>query len=70
MTTVANCSSVEEALLKRSVLAGSGIQAYVPDELNAQNQPYVFTGAAVIRVQVDDEDADEARRVLAAPPEA
>jgi hypothetical protein len=39
----------------------------VPDELNAQNQPYVFTGATFIRVQVEDEDADEARRVLAAP---
>lgn len=70
MTTVANCSSVEEALLRKSVLTSSGIPAYVPDELNAQNQPFLFTGASVIRLQVEDEDADEARRVLALPTES
>jgi hypothetical protein len=68
MTTIIHCSSVSEAMLKRSLLEGSGIRAWVPDELTSEVQPYLCAGLGV-RVQVEDEDADEARRVLAQPSE-
>lgn len=65
MTTVAHCASVDEALLLKSLLAGSDIAAFVPDELTAQNAPpYLFAGAGV-RVQVEDEDAEDAFALLA-----
>ena len=61
MKTVAQCSSVDEALVLRSVLEGSGIRASVPDELTV-----TYRGqAGGIRLQVEDEDAEEAARVLA-----
>jgi len=67
MTTIDHCSSVSEAMLKKSLLEGSGIRAWVPDELTSQvAPPYLFAGSGV-RLQVEDEDADEARRVLAPP---
>ena len=68
MTTIIHCSSVSEAMLKKSLLEGSGIRSWVPDELTSEVQPYLFAGAGV-RLQVEDEDADEARRVLAPPAE-
>jgi hypothetical protein len=59
--TVAECSSVDEALLLRSLLEDSGIHASVPDELTV-----TFRGqTGGIRVQVDDEDAETAAGILA-----
>ena len=67
MTTVVHCSSVSEAMVKKSLLEGSGIRAWVPDELTSQvAPPYLFAGSGV-RLQVEDEDVEEARRVLAPP---
>jgi hypothetical protein len=61
MITVAQCSSVDEALLLRSVLEGSGIRSSVPDELTV-----TYRGqAGGIRLQVAEEDAEEAVRILA-----
>jgi len=64
MTTVANCASIDHALLLRSLLEGCGVPAFVPDELNAQNQPFLFSSASNIRVQVADENAVTARAIL------
>ena len=58
MTTVTTCSNMAEAELIKSVLEEANIPAFVPDEL------LLFGGP--IRVQVEDEDAEEARRLLAA----
>jgi len=63
MTTVATCSNPAEAMLLKSVLEANGIEAYVPGELTAQASPD-FSGAG-IRVEVEDEHAAEARRLLA-----
>ena len=65
MITVAQCSSIDEALMLKSVLEGNGITAYVPDELTAQTAPpYMFAGSGV-RVQVEDEAAETALALLA-----
>ncbi len=65
MITVAHCSSIDEALLLKSLLEGNGLTAYVPDELTAQNAPpYLFAGSGV-RVQVQDEDAETALALIA-----
>ena len=78
MITVAQCGSIDEALLLKSLLEGSGIAASVPDELTAQTAPPYLFGSGV-RVQVEDEQAEAALALIAAsghdggtaePPEA
>ncbi len=61
MKTVAECSSVDEALLLRSMLEDCGVKAYVPDELTV-----TFRGqAGGVRLQVEDEDAEMALKLIA-----
>jgi hypothetical protein len=62
MTTVATCSNPAEAMLLKSLLEANDITAYVPDELTAQSAPH-FSGSG-IRIQVDDQHAETARRIL------
>jgi hypothetical protein len=62
MTTVATCSNPAEAMLLKSLLEANEITAYVPDELTAQSAPH-FSGSG-IRIQVDDEHAATARKIL------
>ena len=62
MTTVTTCSNLAEAEFFKSLLDEEGIPAFVPDEL--------FGG--IVRVQVDEKDAEKARGVIASaevPPE-
>jgi hypothetical protein len=63
MTTVATCSNPAEAMLLKSLLEANNVPAYSPDELTSQAAPH-FSGSG-IRVQVDDENAAEAQRILA-----
>ena len=60
MTTLRTCSNLAEAELLKSVLAGSGIPAFVPDE----NSVLWGTVIGGYRVQVDDADADRGTEVL------
>ena len=62
MTTVATCSNPAEAMLLKSLLEANDITTYVPDELTAQSAVH-FSGSG-IRIQVDDENADTAKRIL------
>jgi hypothetical protein len=55
MVTVATCSNLAEAELLQSLLADSGIECFVPDELFGGN----------VRLLVADEHAAEAKRLLA-----
>ena len=64
MTTLITCSNIAEAQLLKSLLDDSGIRAYLPEELTANAAPQ-FLFSSGIRLQVEDEDADEARRVIA-----
>ncbi len=60
MTTVAECSSVDEALVLRSLLDDCGILSYVPDELTV-----TYRGqAGGIRLQVAEEDLEAARKII------
>jgi hypothetical protein len=62
MTTVAECADMEQAEVLRSLLADCGVAAYLPDELAVQ-----FRGTlGGHRVQVEDEDAEAARKILSA----
>lgn len=65
MTTITTCGDLQQALLVKSILEGSGIAAFVPDELTAQNAPPYLWATGGIRVQVEDEHAESARKVLA-----
>jgi hypothetical protein len=67
MVTVAQCGSIDEALLLKSLLEGSGIPAWVPDELTAQTAPpYMFASGSGVRLQVEDEQAESALALIAA----
>ena len=62
MITVTTCSNPAEAMLLKSLLEANDIAAYVPDELTAQSAPH-FSGSG-IRVQVEDQNAEAAKRIL------
>ena len=65
MTTVAQTDNIQEALFFKSLLESSGITAHLPDEFTAQNFPPALLSSGV-KVQVEDEDAEAARAVIAA----
>jgi hypothetical protein len=59
--TVADCSSLDEAMLLRSLLEDSGIHATVPEELTV-----TYLGqTGGFRLQVNDEDAETAAGIIA-----
>ncbi len=66
MTTIATCSSIDEAQLIKSLLDAAGIAAFLPEEMTANSAPQLVFGSGV-RVQVEDEDAPEARRIIEPP---
>jgi hypothetical protein len=60
MVTLRTCSGLEEAEVIKSVLAGSGVESFVPDE----NSVLWSNAIGGIRVQVAEEDVDRANDVL------
>ncbi len=64
MTTIAQPDNVQEALFFKSLLESNGIKAYLPDEFTSQNLLPMMLSSGV-KVQVEDEDAEAARAVLA-----
>jgi len=66
MKTIATCQRLIEAQILQAALGGSGIKAYLPEELTAQTSGNTYNYAiGGLRVQVEDEDADTAREILA-----
>lgn len=61
--TLATFSWMQDALVLKSALENEGIRAYIPEEHQASINPFM-TGM-VVRVQVDSEDLEDARKVLA-----
>jgi hypothetical protein len=64
MKTVANLGSIQEAQRLKLLLGSFGIEAFIPDEISAGMAPYLFMGRVGVRLQVPDDDEDEARRIL------
>lgn len=62
MITVAKCRDMQEAELLKSRLESAGIPAFVPDEMSNYDGLVMFMGG--FRVQVSDEHAETARRLL------
>jgi Putative prokaryotic signal transducing protein len=64
MVTIRTCYSLPEAQVIQSYLEGSGIEAFLPDEMTVQNY-WLWTNAiGGVRVQVLEEDAERAAEVL------
>ena len=64
MKTVANFPDLASAQLAKSLLESEGIEALIPDEHLAGIDWRLGTAIQGVRVQVDDEDAEEARGLL------
>lgn len=64
MTTIANCSNLLEAQQLQSVLEAADIPSFIPDEMTAGIAPHHFLGSAGIRLQVAEEFAEEARKLI------
>ena len=74
MITVANCIDIWEARRFQMALASADIPSFIPDEATAINAPFSFLGSGPgIRVQVEEEDEIEAKKVISdirEPPKA
>ncbi len=65
MVTIAKYGDVQEAVRLKMALEAQGISAFIPDENTAYNAPPQFlTSPSGIRVQVDEQDVEVARKVI------
>lgn len=64
MITVANCFDFIEASRFRMALESAGIPVFIPDEMTASIAPHWFLNGSGIRVQVADQYAAEAQRII------
>lgn len=67
MVTIRTCYSLPEAQVVQSHLEGSGIEAFLPDEMTVQNNWLWANAIGGVRVQVMEEDAERAVEVLSEP---
>ena len=64
METVANCFSIQEAMRLRTHLEGAGIPCFIPDENAASVAPHFFLTQSGVRLQVAEEDVENAKKLL------
>lgn len=62
--TVRTCIWGHEADVVRSVLEGSGIEVFIPDERMGTLRPHLLLGTGGVRVQVRAPDAARATELL------
>ena len=62
--TVRTCIWGHQADLIRSVLEGSGIEVFIPDERMGTLRPHLLLGTGGVRVQVRASDAERANELL------
>jgi hypothetical protein len=66
MVTVANCSTLPDALSVKIALDAAGIESFIPDESIAVSAPHlIFATKSGVRVQVAEEDEERAKLVIA-----
>ncbi len=65
MTTIANCFDINEALRLQMVLDSASIPSFIPDETMAAVAPHHFLTSSGVRLQVADERAVEAKKIIA-----
>ena len=66
MNTVVNCFDLNQALGLKMRLEGAGIPAFMPDEMSAGIAPYQFLTSEGVRLQVAEENLEEAKKIIAA----
>ena len=65
MVTVARCGDIQEAVRLKMAFEAQGILASIPDEYTVTNAPNIFlTNPSGVRVQVDEQDVEVARKVI------
>jgi hypothetical protein len=64
MTTIRRCLTLDQALTIKSQLESIGIAAFIPDEMSAGFAPHHFFTESGVRVQVEDDKANEAKEFL------
>jgi Putative prokaryotic signal transducing protein len=64
MVTIRTCTLLVEAQTMQSVLTGSGIESFLPDELTIQNNWMWSNAIGGVRIQVNEEDAARAEEIL------
>ena len=66
---VRNCVTVQEALFLRSVLEGSGIECFMPDEHLAGIRPELAMAIGGVRLMVRADDVERATQALQTGPQ-
>ncbi|MFK5922664.1 MAG: DUF2007 domain-containing protein [Verrucomicrobiota bacterium] len=64
MVTVANLGNIQQAQSLKLLLGSAGIEAFIPDEYSAGLTPYLFMGKSGVRLQVFEQDEEEARQII------
>ena len=64
MKTIANCINLDEAQSFKMMLDSAGIPSFLPDEASAGIAPHLFMTSSGVRVQVADENAEEAKSII------
>lgn len=64
LVTVANCFDLLEAQQFQMVLEVCNIPSFIPDENTAGVAPYQFMTTSGVRLQVAEEHAEEAKRII------
>jgi hypothetical protein len=64
MKTVARYGSLQEAQNLKLLLGSVGIESFIPDEISAGMAPMLFLNRVGVRVQVEEKDEGEAKRVI------
>jgi hypothetical protein len=66
MTTIAHCTTLDEAHCLQNALEGAGIPAFIPDQALASWDPTLLLVGGSVRLQVPEEQAAEARGIVEA----
>ncbi|NOX98876.1 MAG: hypothetical protein GXP30_03940 [Verrucomicrobia bacterium] len=64
LKTIANPGTIQKAQSLKLLLGSIGIEAFIPDELMAGIAPHLFMTRTGVRVQVEEEEEEDAMRLI------